>query len=228
MRVISRVVVGAGLDVGEKGWAGGGPAEPLLGDGGRGRKVHCEERDAALTLFAQQGLDGTTVAEIAATAGVSQRTFFRYFIDKREVIFWGQEKLEQGISDGISNSAATDPTSLLATALDAAATFFPDQRRPHSRRRRAVIDADPTLQERELLKFAALAEAVALAMRQHDVEPAEAAVAAQAAVAIFSLSFTIWIQDGEQRSMSEIQRATAAQLRSVLQPLDLEDEPAGA
>lgn len=203
-------------------------AAAIYDPGVAGRRLeNARERlqDAALTLFAQRGLDGTTVAEIAAAAGVSQRTFFRYFVDKREVIFWGQEKLEQGISDEIANSAATDPASLLATALDAAATFFPDQRRPHSQRRRAVINANPTLQERELLKFASLAQAIAHAMRQHDIEPAQAAVAAEAAVAIFSLSFTIWIHDGEKRSMSEIQRSTTAQLRSMLEPLDTEVEP---
>jgi AcrR family transcriptional regulator len=182
-------------------------------------------QDAALTLFARQGLDGTTVAEIAAAAGVSQRTFFRYFVDKREVIFWGQEKLEQRIVDELATARPSDPMSLLVTALDAAATFFPDQRRPRSRTRRAVIDADPTLQERELLKFASLAEAIALAIQQHHVAPAKAAVAARAAVAIFSLSFTTWIEDDEQRSMHDIQRATIADLRSVLCSLNPGDAP---
>jgi AcrR family transcriptional regulator len=176
-------------------------------------------QDAALELFARQGLDGTTVTEIAATADVSPRTFFRYFVDKREVIFWGQEKLEQHIVDELASARATDPMSLLTTALEAAATFFPDHRRPRSRTRRAVINADPTLQERELLKFASLAQAIALALQQHDIEPARAAVAAQATVAIFSVSFTIWIQDGEQRSMNDIQRAITAELRSVFYPV---------
>jgi AcrR family transcriptional regulator len=182
-------------------------------------------QDAALALFARQGLDGTTVAEIAATAGVSQRTFFRYFVDKREVIFWGQEKLEQRIVDELDSADGTDPMTLLTTALDVAATFFPDQRRPRSRTRRAVINTDPTLQERELLKFASLAEAIALAIQQHHVDPATAAVTAHAAVAIFSLSFTAWIEDGEQRSLHDIQHATIADLRSVLHPLNHEREP---
>jgi AcrR family transcriptional regulator len=175
-------------------------------------------QDAALELFGRQGLDGTTVAEIAETADVSPRTFFRYFVDKREVIFWGQEKLEQHVVDELASAHATDPMSLLTTALDAAATFFPDQRRPHSRARRIVINADPTLQERELLKFASLAKAIALAMQQRDIEPAQAAVAAHAAVAIFNVSFSVWIQDGEQRSLNDIQHATTAELRSVFLP----------
>jgi AcrR family transcriptional regulator len=200
----------------------------IYDDGMAGRRLaNAREglQDAALTLFAQQGLDGTTVAEIAAAAGVSQRTFFRYFVDKREVIFWGQEKLEQRIVGELANAHPGDPMSLLVTALDAAATFFPDQRRPRSRTRRAVINADPTLQERELLKFASLAEAIALAIQRHHVETAKAAVAAQAAVAIFSLSFTAWIEDGERRSLHDIQRATIADLRSVLCSLNPGDAP---
>lgn len=172
---------------------------------------------AALELFGQQGLDGTTVAEIAAAADVSPRTFFRYFRDKREVIFWGQEKLEQQVVDALAGSHATDAMSLLTTALDAVATLFPDQRRPHSQMRRAVINADPSLQERELLKFASLATAIARALQQHDLKPSQAAITAHAAVAIFTVSFTIWVQDGE-RSLNDIQRATTAQLRSVFFP----------
>jgi hypothetical protein len=89
-----------------------------------------------------------------------------------------------------------------------------------------VISTHPTLQERELLKFASLAEAIALAIQQHHIEPTKAAIAAQAAVAIFSLSFTIWITDGEQRSLNEIQRATIAELRSVLHPPNHADQRA--
>ena len=44
---------------------------------------------AAITLFAEQGYEETTVAEIAERAGLTKRTFFRYFSDKREVLFSG-------------------------------------------------------------------------------------------------------------------------------------------
>src|SRR5437879_11940076 len=50
---------------------------------------------AALKRFTEQGFDGTTVAEIAATAGLTERTFFRYFADKREVRFYGSEEFQR-------------------------------------------------------------------------------------------------------------------------------------
>ena len=44
---------------------------------------------AALALYGERGFENTTVAEIADRAGLTERTFFRYFTDKREVLFAG-------------------------------------------------------------------------------------------------------------------------------------------
>ena len=54
---------------------------------------------AAMTLYADQGFDQTTVAEIAARAGLTERTFFRHFADKREVLFYGMEMLQDVLAD---------------------------------------------------------------------------------------------------------------------------------
>src|SRR5690242_4601605 len=48
---------------------------------------------AAMELFAEDGFEATTVAGIAGRAGVTERTFFRHFADKREVLFAGGEQL---------------------------------------------------------------------------------------------------------------------------------------
>src|SRR3569833_2747157 len=105
---------------------------------------------AALELFATRGYEQTTAAEIAQSVGLTERTFFRHFSDKREVLFQGQEQLAQAFLDGIDAAPPeASPIEVVACALRAAATFFPAERRPHSRTRQSVIDRNPALQERE-------------------------------------------------------------------------------
>ena len=50
---------------------------------------------AALELYAERGFEQTTVAEIAKRAGLTERTFFRHFTDKREVLFAGQDDFQR-------------------------------------------------------------------------------------------------------------------------------------
>ena len=113
---------------------------------------------AALELYAANGFEQTTVAEIAARAGLTERTFFRHFADKREVLFGGP------LSELFVTAVADAPPS--ATPLDAVAaallsgTALIQQRRPYSLQRQAVIAANPALQERELIKLAALGDAL--------------------------------------------------------------------
>src|ERR1700756_5441053 len=114
---------------------------------------------AALELYTERGFDQTTVAEIAARSGLTERTFFRYFADKREVLFGGQERLRELYVRAIEaapESAA--PIDAVVAALEAAAPVF-HERRAFARQRQAVIDSNPELQERELLKRASLASA---------------------------------------------------------------------
>src|SRR5262245_2455418 len=94
--------------------------------------------DAALELFHERGYDRTTVEEIAARAGLTERTFFRYFADKREVLFGGSKDLERAITDGISGApTAASPLDAVVGALEAAAAHFPARR--DYRARRALI-----------------------------------------------------------------------------------------
>ena len=60
---------------------------------------------AAVDLFTEQGYDATTVTEIAARAGVTKSTFFRYFPDKREILVAGQETLSELLARGIADAA---------------------------------------------------------------------------------------------------------------------------
>ncbi len=162
-------------------------------------------QEAALGLFATRGFEQTTAAEIAQSVGLTERTFFRHFSDKREVLFYGQQQFLQAFVDGV-NAASPDATPLevIASALDAATAFFPDERRPHSRTRQSVIDQNPALRERELHKLAGVATTVAEALRARGIAEPAATLAAQSGATVFGIAFSQWIREGESRSLPDI------------------------
>jgi AcrR family transcriptional regulator len=160
---------------------------------------------AALELFATRGFEQTTAAEIAQSVGLTERTFFRHFSDKREVLFYGQQQFLQAFVDGV-NAAPPDATPLevIASALDGATAFFPDERRPHSRTRQSVIDQNPALRERELHKLAGVATTVAEALHARGIGEPAATLAAQSGATVFGIAFAQWIREGETRSLPDI------------------------
>src|SRR5689334_18373294 len=138
---------------------------------------------AALDLYRAHGFDRTTVTEIAAEAGLTERTFFRYFADKREVLFAGSEVLREAIVGAVA--AAPDgatPAALMDAALDGAATWFPEERRAYATARAEVVASHPALRERELLKLAALAAALTEALRSRGVPDPTAGLLAEPTV----------------------------------------------
>jgi AcrR family transcriptional regulator len=183
---------------------------PRWGSGARERL-----QQAALGLFEQRGFDGVTVTEIAAAAGLTERTFFRYFTDKREVLFSGQEQFQQTFLAGLAG-AAGDPMTTVRAALDGAAAFFPDERRAWARARQRVIDTHPALQERELLKLSSLATAMTRALTDRGTDPVPAALAAESAVTVFRTAFTAWTADGEDRSFGDVQQSVLAELHALV------------
>ena len=169
---------------------------------------------AALDLYVEQGFDATTVAEIAARAGLTERTFFRHFADKREVLFRGRE-LADALGAAIDAApAATTPLDAVAGALESLSDFFAD-RRPHARRRQAVIAANPSLQERELIKLASLATTIGDALRRRGVADPTASLVAEAGIAVFKVAFENWLTDPADRSLAEHIRETLSELRAA-------------
>jgi AcrR family transcriptional regulator len=160
---------------------------------------------AALELFATRGFEQTTAAEIAQSVGLTERTFFRHFADKREVLFYGQQEFLQAFLDGV-DAAPPDaaPLEVIAAALQAATSFFPDERRAYSRMRQAVIDANPALRERELHKLAGLATTVAEALHARGIGEPAATLAAESGGTVFGIAFAQWIREGESRSLADI------------------------
>ncbi|MEV4252159.1 TetR family transcriptional regulator [Spirillospora sp. NPDC049652] len=155
-------------------------------------------QQAALELYSERGFDQTTTAEIAARAGVTERTFFRHFPDKREVLFWGEADLRAALVEEVA--AAPDglqPLDVLLLAFRKAGRVL-EENRPFSGPRLELIARTPALRERDLAKGAYLTEAVAQALRQRDVPGQVADLAAHTGWAAFHHAAQAWIDDPAQ------------------------------
>ena len=171
---------------------------------------------AALDLYVRRGFEQTTVAEIAESVSLTERTFFRYFADKREVLFDGQDLLQRAFEAGVAAAPAeASPLAVVAEALGASADVFPDERRRHARLRQTVIDAHPPLRERELLKMASLAAAITAALRTRGIPDPAASLAAETGVTVFKVAFGQWIAEGESRSLDAIQHQVISEMASL-------------
>jgi AcrR family transcriptional regulator len=171
---------------------------------------------AALELFVTRGYEQTTATEIAQSVGLTERTFFRHFSDKREVLFHGQDLLLQAFLAGVDSAPpSASPLEIVASSLRSATAFFSDERRPHSRTRQSVIDQNPALQERELHKLASIATTIAGALRERGVDELAAALAAESGVTVFGIAFVQWIREGEERSLTDIAADVLDELRTL-------------
>jgi AcrR family transcriptional regulator len=168
-----------------------------------------------MELFEERGFEDTTVADIAERAGLTKRTFFRYFGDKREVLFAGTEPLKARFVEGIAAAPAdTAPLDAIAAGLDAMADLFGTVgERP--RKRQAIINANPDLQERELVKMVGFAAAGAAALRDRGVAEPAASLAAEAGIAILRIAFEQWVSGPRGQDVHELLRQSLAELRSV-------------
>lgn len=175
---------------------------------------------AALDLYGERGFEQTTVAEIAARAGLTERTFFRHFADKREVLFGATKTLQELLVKRVAEAPdVLAPIDAVATALGAAESLFP-ARREYARQRQSIIAANAELQERELMKLASLSGALAEVLRSRGVGEPTAGLTADAGMAIFKVAFERWIDETNQQNfrqlvqdtLGELQAATAGQL----------------
>jgi AcrR family transcriptional regulator len=170
---------------------------------------------AAFELFLERGFEQVTVAEIAERAGLTERTFFRYFADKREVLFAGSAAFQELFVSTVQNApAGAAPIDAVAAALYAQAAQF----MAHSdaaRRRQAIIAAHPELRERELIKLAVVAAAVADALRQRGVGDPAAALTAEAGMAVFRIAFERWIAQATAPDLGQLIRESLDELKAV-------------
>lgn len=170
---------------------------------------------AALALYSERGFENTTVAEIAAHAGLTERTFFRYFADKREVLFWGAGTLQELlVSAVVSAPDSAAPIDAVAAALEAAGALL-QERRESARQRQAVIAANTELRERELIKLASLASALADALRRRGATGPAATLTAEAGIAVFRVAVERWVNESSQRDLPQLIRESLDELKAV-------------
>ncbi|MCD0445410.1 TetR/AcrR family transcriptional regulator [Glycomyces sp. A-F 0318] len=170
---------------------------------------------AAMELFAERGFEQTTVAEIAGRAGLTERTFYRHFADKREVLFPDANPLGAFFAEAIADAPdAAVPLDVVAAVLDAAADYFAD-RRDFSRRRQAVVAANAELQERELVKLATLTAVLAEGLRGRGIGEPAASLAAEAGTAVFKVALVRWAAEAEERHLREVMREALEAFRAV-------------
>ncbi len=181
----------------------------------QGSEARVRLQQAAIELFREHGYDRTTAAEIAARAGVTERTFFRHFPDKREVLFDGQAVLVDALTASIADApAGLKPLEILFRAFRSVTQLL-ENNRPFSKPRQEVISATPALQERELTKLEALSDALALALQARDVSDLQAALAARAGMAAFARATISWLEK-EKPSLAERLDLAEQALRALL------------
>ncbi len=170
---------------------------------------------AALALYAERGYEDTTVAEIAERAGLTERTFFRHFEDKREVLFSGASTLEERLMAPVANAPdSVAPIEAVTAGLQSAAALL-QERREFARQRQAIIAASPELRERELIKFASLGRELAATLRRRGVSDPAASLTAEVALAVFRTAFERWIEDTSGAEFSQHIEESLHQLRAL-------------
>lgn len=171
---------------------------------------------AAFSLFDEQGYAATTVPQIAAAAGLTERTFYRYFTDKREVMFWRAGDHRVAIASEIARApAGVHPLTTVAHAFESVAPFI-DGHRPVVKLRQLLISTHDDLHERELLKVHMLASAIDLALQQRGIQPSFSRFVAEVGAAIWKIALENWCADEKEGSFANHVQAALTEFQAGL------------
>ena len=172
-------------------------------------------QQAALALFAERGYADVTVADIADRAGLTKRTFFNHFADKREVLFAGSKDFDASMIGHLTAAEPSlDPIEAAVLALTRSGLELATYSQ-YAAARRDLIASSTELQERNLIKTAALAASIAGCLRARQVPGRTAALAAQAAVSVFMTAFDDWV-DNPSADLNTLMQQTLADLRQAV------------
>jgi AcrR family transcriptional regulator len=169
---------------------------------------------AARELFVEQGFDRTTVADIAARAGLTERTFFRHFADKREVLFAGDWLAARMAEDVAEAPAGLTPIEIVTRAVENACDGIASSS-DWSRDRARIIADHPELQERELAKMWMLAGVLAIGLRDRGVPDATATLAAELGVLVFRLAYERWATGDRSAALRPLVRVVLDELHGI-------------
>jgi AcrR family transcriptional regulator len=171
---------------------------------------------AALELYGELGYEQTTVAEIARRAGLTERTFFRHFADKREVLFSGSGGLREALMNAVAAAPAeATPLDAVVAALRAVGEGFPLEHRAAASRRQAIIAANAELRERELVKLASLGATLAEPLRRRGIAEATASLTAEVGIALFRVTFERWLDEHNDREFGQLLLDSRDQLKAA-------------
>lgn len=175
---------------------------------------------AAVELFAENGFDQTTAVQIAARVGLTERTFFRHFASKPDVLFDSQRMLVEALTGSIAQApVGLSPLETLRLALASIVGIF-EENRPFSEPRQRIIAATPALQEREREKGAVLARTMADALQHRGATRQRAVLAAQIGLMVLSEALNAWFADPPSKLMDCIDTALA-EVRDLAAPVDI-------
>jgi AcrR family transcriptional regulator len=178
--------------------------------------AHARLEDAALMLFSEHGYDAVSTAEIASCAGLTKATFYRHFLDKAEVLFWGQDLLADTFRRAIADGATgASPLELVRAAVLSVAAVFDADRHRLARTRQRLIASTATLRERDVLKRAALAQAISESLQARGIASETAELAGLAGATAFGAAYAQWAASPTYRGFAgfardELDRATRA------------------
>ena len=172
---------------------------------------------AAMELYGERGFDQTTVTQIAERAGLTERTFFRHFADKREVLFAGSGQLQDLLVQTVADApASATPIDAVAAGIEAIGRVLQETRgRAFARQRQSIVAASAELRERELNKMSSLAGALADSLHKRGVGEPAASLLAEIGIAVFRISFERWVSGPRERDLRELMRESLGEVRSL-------------
>jgi AcrR family transcriptional regulator len=173
-------------------------------------------KEAAVTLFSEQGFAATTAANIAQRAGLTERTFFRYFKDKKEVLFGDEAALLAILLGALSEAAATEPSLRAAVAGVLALCRHMQPIRAALLFRDGIIGSSSELQERELGKVAAWSSAMSSALQRRGETRSDAELAAEIVLTLFRLTYRDWLEREPEQKLDQLFSASVRQLHAVV------------
>lgn len=166
---------------------------------------------SAIELFLERGYDETTVQDISDAAGVSQRTFFRYFATKDAVLLTEHARREQDVSELLAARAEDPLVETAAAVVDLLAREVAD-RLELVRVETRVCYTVPSLADR----FAGHHDRLAVLVAEHaakvlgvtDDSDARPRLLGQQAVRVWTTATLLWLTQGAEGDLPALAAET--------------------